>query len=133
VANWKEKKVKATIATEEDLQKWIEKQALAEGKSLETPFVFRIKGDFDLVGYHIISKDPTVKEHTHELHDLAKKEYSVENTSGELIGFYSRNHEGVFTHKGSFIHIHFIDTAKRQMGHLEELKWKGKGIFMVSE
>lgn len=133
VTGWQEKKVKAAISSEENLQKWIEKQAISAGKSLENPFVFIIKADFDLVGYHIISKDPTVKEHTHELHDLAKKQYSVENTSGELIGFYSRNHEGIFTHKGSFIHVHFIDTAKRQMGHLEELKWKGKGVLKIGK
>lgn len=133
VTSWYEKKVKAAVSSEENLQKWIEKQAIAVGKSLENPFVFTIKADFDLVGYHIISKDSTIQEHNHELHDLAKKQYSVENTSGELIGFYSRNHEGVFTHKGSFIHIHFIDTAKRQMGHLEEIKWKGKGVLKIGK
>ena len=45
-------------------------------------------------------------------------------TSGErvtIIGFYSRAHEGVFTHHGSYAHLHIL-LPNADSGHVAELE-----------
>jgi acetolactate decarboxylase len=37
----------------------------------------------------------------------------------EIIGFFSTEHKGVFTHHDSFLHMHLITKDKEKMGHLD--------------
>jgi len=122
VENWKSIEIQLFINNENELQDAIEKIAKENGIDITKAFPFRIIGNFEKVDFHIISKPKKEKEHNHELHDKAKKRFSLTNTSGELLGFYSQNHIGVFTHKGHFIHTHFIDNQKKNMGHLDDIK-----------
>jgi acetolactate decarboxylase len=121
VEKWKSIEVELLINNENELQDAIEKIAKENGYDLNTAFPFRIMGNFEKVDFHIISKPKKEKTHNHDLHDKAKKRFSLINTSGELLGFYSQNHIGVFTHKGHFIHTHFIDHQKKNMGHLDDI------------
>lgn len=133
VKEWETVEVDAQFANEEELQAYIEKVAQNMGKDLSTPFVFRILGTFDSIDYHIISKPVDEKEHSHALHNQAKKHFSLQNVSGELLGFYSQNHEGVFTHRGYYIHTHFLDNQKLNMGHLEGAKATTKLKIQISK
>lgn len=121
VPQWVTLDVDESIQSEVDLQQLIEKIAQEVGIDLNKPFPFRLISDFQSVSFHIISKPVDEVEHNHNLHDKAKKHFTLEHTSGELLGFYSKNHEGVFTHKGSFVHTHFIDKKRENTGHLENL------------
>ena len=129
VENWKSIEIQLFINNENELQDAIEKIAKENGIDITKAFPFRIIGNFEKVDFHIISKPKKEKEHNHELHDKAKKRFSLTNTSGELLGFYSQNHIGVFTHKGHFIHTHFIDNQKKNMGHLDDIILKSNWFF----
>lgn len=133
VTDWEELETEANFSNDEELQSFIEELAIKSGTDVSKPFVFRIIGSFDAVDYHIISKPRNEKEHNHELHDKAKKHFSLQNVSGELLGFYSKNHEGVFTHRGHYIHTHFIDEAKKNMGHLDKAKTNKKVKVLISK
>ena len=52
--------------------------------------------------------------------------YVLENRKVEIVGFFSKEHQGVFTHHDSFVHLHLITQDRRQMGHLDEMLL-GKG------
>lgn len=121
VEAWQKVDFQATVNDEAALQTQIEKIAKARGLDISKAFPFRLVGDFEAVDFHIISKPLTETEHDHDLHDKAKKHFSLKNVSGEILGFYSQNHIGVFTHRGSFVHTHFIDDSRKNMGHLEGL------------
>lgn len=133
VKEWEQIETQANFSNEEELQSSIEKIAQQLGRDLSNPFVFRIVGIFDTIDYHIISKPINEKEHSHELHNLAKKHFYLQNVAGELLGFYSQNHEGVFTHRGQYIHTHFIDDQKQSMGHLERVKASKKIKILISK
>jgi acetolactate decarboxylase len=122
VSSWEAFETEVNISNEDELQKTIEYIALKNGYNLNEPIPFKIEGNFDEVLYHIISKPKKEKIHNHELHQKAKKFFTLKNTSGVLIGFYSQNHEGIFTHKGQFVHTHFVDDTKQNMGHLDDIK-----------
>jgi len=119
------------IKSELDLQKMIEEIAVKSGRNLQEPFVFRVSGLFKQMDFHVISKPTDEKEHNHELHNKAKIHFRSKKVIGELVGFYSQNHEGVFTHKGQFIHTHFINENKTEMGHVENLRSHKKLIVLV--
>lgn len=121
VAEWNEFELDEKIQSPEELQTTIEKMAIANGYDLEKPLVYKLEGDFDKIDFHIISKPKNEQEHNHELHNKSKNHFTVRSTNGILIGFYSKFHEGIFTHKGQFTHTHFIDNAHKNMGHLDGL------------
>lgn len=126
VAEWLSFETVEKIENERELQALIENIAGKNGYDLNTAFPFRVLGDFSSIDFHIISKPIDEKENSHELHNKAKKHFLLKNTNAELVGFYSRNHEGVFTHKGHYIHTHIIDENKTNMGHLENLSTENK-------
>jgi len=131
VSAWDTFTFKVKIKNEEELQTVIEKLATKNGYDLNKAFPFRVIGEFSNIDYHIISKPLEEKEHNHELHNKAKKHFKLSKVKGELLGFYSKHHEGVFTHKGDYIHTHFIDDKREHMGHIENLKTKKTIIILL--
>lgn len=131
VNNWKAVEWKGTITSEEQLQQVIEQVAKENGVDTEQAFPFRVITGFKQMNYHIISKPADEQTHNHELHNLAKKLFVARNVQGELLGFFSKTHEGVFTHRGHWIHTHFVSENKQQMGHVEDFRTKGKVIILM--
>jgi acetolactate decarboxylase len=121
VDRWIPIKVSAFIQSENDLQALIEKVAKENGIDTESAFPFKVEGKFDTVRFHIISKPLKEKKHNHELHDKAKKHFIETSIKGTLVGFFSKHHQGVFTHRGSFTHVHFLDQMESMTGHLENI------------
>jgi len=56
--------------------------------------------------------------HQNELYIKLKKQ------DAELLGFFSTEHKGVFTHHDSNVHIHVITADRKKMGHLESMAIK---------
>ncbi|MBX2926848.1 MAG: acetolactate decarboxylase [Saprospiraceae bacterium] len=121
VPAWERIELEMPIRSESELQQALEGVLQHKGYDFSQPLPFHIQGAFERVDYHIISKPKGEIEHSHELHDKAKKHFTVQHIRGELLGFYSRHHEGIFTHRGSYVHIHFIDAPRKHAGHLEHV------------
>ena len=47
-----------------------------------------------------------------------------ESETAEFSGFFSTEHQGVFTHHDSFVHIHLITPDKKRMGHVDYFRIK---------
>jgi acetolactate decarboxylase len=131
VCNWKAVEWKGTITSEEHLQQVIEQEARENGIDTERAFPFRVLTGFKQMNYHIISKPADEETHNHELHNKAKKHFDARKIQGELLGFFSKHHEGVFTHRGHWIHTHFVSESKQQTGHVEGFRTKGKVIILL--
>jgi acetolactate decarboxylase len=97
----------------------------------EKPFLFRIQGEFAKVKIHVLDKPADEPNHNHELHHKAKRYFTYERITGELIGFYSTQHEGVYTHKGDYTHVHFLDAERQAMGHLDDIVIAGEVVFLL--
>ena len=48
--------------------------------------------------------------------------YSLTNETVDIIGFFSTQHQGVFTHHDSYVHMHLITQDEKQMGHLDHVE-----------
>ena len=117
VEEWESHQLPKNITSFKELEKYLHQKS----KEYDKPFAFKLQGDFSKIQFHIqnLPKGTIVKSHK-DAHQGQKK-YSRDNINGDLIGFFSTQHQSVFTHHDQFIHIHFINQERTEMGHVDDL------------
>jgi len=85
------------------------------------PLPFRIRGTAVEATIHVLDKRDGLP-HNPERHEQAKVRWILEHTPVELIGFYSREHRGIFTPKESNVHVHLRTEDGQISGHLETIR-----------
>ncbi|MEX2380333.1 MAG: acetolactate decarboxylase [Vicingaceae bacterium] len=113
--------INTPISNQEELFAQLKKLSIEKGLKLSTAFPIRLIGSFDKIDYHIINakeKEGAIR-HGHEAHKKMQSHFSLQKVEGEILAFYSQKHQGIFTHKGSFFHLHFIDNEEQNMGHVD--------------
>ncbi|WP_431160374.1 acetolactate decarboxylase [Flagellimonas beolgyonensis] len=119
VDQWKSFKLKGNFKTVNDIQDAVSKIARANGYDTSQPFPFKIKGTFDVLTAHIVTpRNPEVEGFRE---GVKSQKFSFERSKGEMIGFYSEHHQGIYTHHDSFVHVHFLTKDKSFMGHLDDI------------
>jgi len=132
VRNWK-KFVVPKKMSESELYDFILDQAERYGLNTKKPFPFLIEGPLQDVRWHVINgPNPEFtghfRGHGGEAPFIQLKEH-IEQTSGVIIGFYSANVQGVFTHPGESWHLHILIRDKEKAGHVDEVV-VGKGAVI---
>ena len=125
---WNEFNLERSIDNLQELQNEIGKLAQANGFDLQTAFPFKVSGVINNAKYHVIWKDLKVKEHSPEIHKNSKVFYPLSAEPVDILGFYSQNHAGIFTHHDSFIHAHVINADRTKMGHLDEIQMEAGSV-----
>ena len=85
------------------------------------PLPFRALGTASSVTFHVLDKRDGLP-HNPERHEQAKVRRVLEGVPVELVGFYSRQHRGVFTPRESNVHVHLRTGDGRASGHLEAIR-----------
>lgn len=126
VEEWQEIKLSGKVNSQQELEASLEVAFIAAGLDLSQPFPFRVFGTFDQMITHIVTpRSPEIAGYK-EGRNQVNYTHSVEN--GELIGFYSREGKGIYTHQNSFYHIHFLNEAKTFAGHLDKFESSLEGF-----
>lgn len=120
VKNWERISLKAKVNNLQELQTLIAKEAAAYGLNISEPFPFMLTGDFQSIAWHVINAKEA-QEQSHEAFKKAGLKGESSFQSAKVLGFYSEQHEGIFTHHGSFLHMHFINSDETIMGHVDDL------------
>jgi acetolactate decarboxylase len=131
VPEWKTYSVEVDLQNLKDLENIVDSLGRAHGYTKTDAFPFLVEATFLEVEYHIIKRNKREKQHSHEAHNAAKIHFSNCLIPANLVGFYSRHHEGVFTHKGQFTHVHFLPKDRRITGHLDKLNHTGTVLFSL--
>lgn len=119
VKEWEEFSIQGPIKSVLEIQEQVATLAKSKGYDLKEPFAFRIAGTFDHLNVHIVTpRNPEVEGYRP---DVKSQKFPLENAMGELIGFYSEQHEGIFTGAKSYVHVHFLQNDQTFMGHLDEI------------
>jgi acetolactate decarboxylase len=126
VEEWQVVTFEASIKGLKELEKLMDSLAQIVGIHADSAFPFLIYAPWQMLEYHIIMRDLDESTHSHEAHKKAKVKFRAGQTPGHLVGFFSRHHEGIFTHKGQFIHVHFLSDNEEATGHLDYLEHIGK-------
>ncbi|MES2520526.1 MAG: acetolactate decarboxylase [Bacteroidota bacterium] len=119
VEKWQSFPFEGNFKSLENLQKYVAEVAQKNGFDLNKPFPFRIAGTFDKITTHIVM--PRSEDIKGFQAGKKQADYDLIKPIGELLGFYSQNHQGTYTPNNSLIHVHFISNDQTVMGHLDKI------------
>lgn len=118
VSEWNEVSLPGKIKNVQDVEQFLNR----ETSDLKRPFAFKLIGTISTAKIHIQNLPKGSKVSSPEEAHRGQTNYTLLNEEVEIIGFYSTEHQGIFTHHDSFIHLHLITKDESQMGHLDELQ-----------
>lgn len=104
---------------------FVEEQAQGLGLTLEQPFVFRVEGRFPHLLWHVVTGEQGAGAqgghgagHANQRSNM--RLFRQPGASGQLIGVYSGAAlEGVVSHPGERLHVHFTDPGVTVSGHVD--------------
>ena len=121
VPAWRSVRIAAPIRFDE-LDAAIAGLAAAAGVNTEKRFPFLIEGVLEDLQWHVIDGSRLSSgETSHEDHRAAGVTSRIDRGSATLVGFYSRDDQGVFTHMGSATHIHCVVDEPVATGHVDHV------------
>jgi alpha-acetolactate decarboxylase len=109
----------------------VERVAKERGIDTSKPFPVRIEGELAELKWHSLKGvAPQPGGHSHADHDQLVVARALAKARGQLVGFFSTSHQGVFTHMGENTHFHVVLPAEKQMGHVDSVVLK-KGATLL--
>lgn len=129
VKEWQQVDVPASLKNIKQLETFISNQV----KDMKKPLAFKLAGHVASAHIHIQNlPDGAVVSSPQEAHQ-GQVNYKLYDEAVEIVGFYSTEHKGIFTHHDSFVHMHLITQDELQMGHLDEVEIKDMKLFLPSK
>lgn len=130
INKWKEMVIPENITTMQQLELFLDSLTTKETR----PFLFRVLAPIDSAVVHLVNLPDGASVSSPEKAGLHQKNYTVKNKNVELLGFFSTDHAGIFTHHDTYLHLHLITEDKTQSGHLDELSMiKGKAKLFLPD
>lgn len=129
VTEWDEVMLPANVKTIPELEKFISKRT----SGYKRPFTFKLIGKVSTAKIHAQNLRPGTKVSSPQEAHQGQVNYEVKNTEAEVVGFFSTEHQGVFTHHDSFLHMHLITADERMMGHLDEVEIEEMTLYLPRE
>jgi acetolactate decarboxylase len=123
VPTWQDAVRLGTAASSQaDLEKLVEAKARSAGIDPASPFPFLLRGTVKKVDYHVLTPAEARGGHAAAPgHGDSALNLKASGERVTIIGFYSKAHEGVFTHRGSYAHLHVL-LPNGDSGHVDELE-----------
>ncbi|MGZ3864337.1 MAG: acetolactate decarboxylase [Bacteroidia bacterium] len=121
IDNWTEQVIPDSVKTINQLENYIEEAT----KKYPRPFFFKLTGFVDTASIHIVNLPSGSKVSSPEEAHQGQRNFHILNKDVTLLGFFSTEHQTIFTHHDTYLHIHLITDDKLQMGHLEEINITG--------
>lgn len=121
VPAWRSAAIERAIGFDE-IDTRIAELAEAAGMTLDERFPFLLEGEFEDLRWHVIDgRRLTGEETSHRDHLAAAVLTQRDRTPAVLVGFYSEDDQGVFTHMGSRTHIHCVVEDPLAAGHVDHV------------
>ena len=99
-------------------------------KISKQPFALKLTGIVETATVHIVNVPKGTKVSSPVEAPQGQKNFKLTNEQSEIVGFFSTEHKGIFTHHNSFLHMHLMTVNKDKMGHLDEVMFK-KGAMKL--
>lgn len=115
IEKWQEHPLPDNVRTIKQLEEYLDKEIPKSGD----PFFFKLSGKVESAKIHIVNLPPGMEVRSHKDAHQGLVTYDIENQEVDILGFFSREHQGIFTHHGSYSHMHLITKDRKQMGHLD--------------
>lgn len=126
VTEWQETQLPDSLKTIRNLEAYLD-QVTKESKR---PYVFKLRGTVSEAAIHIQNlPEGTAVSSPAEAHQ-GQTNYGLQDVEVEIIGFFSTEHKGIFTHHDSYLHMHLITADEKQMGHLDEVSFGDMQLYL---
>jgi acetolactate decarboxylase len=107
------------LSTYADVEKFVGQAGVKAGLTQAFPFV--MTGRPQLIDFHIVNATPDTPPGM-EAHQKIQIPFDLRGQDATLVGFWSSQHQGVFTPMGMNIHTHFQTLDNKVSGHVQGLK-----------
>ena len=125
VAEWEAFQLPDSIKTSKQLEGFLD----VITKNTSRPFTFKIKGTVTSADIHIVDLPEGSSVSSPQEAHQGLQNYHLEEVPCEILGFFSTEHQAVFTHHDSYVHMHLITDDHFWMGHLDTVEF-GKGSLL---
>jgi acetolactate decarboxylase len=125
VKNWKVVTIEQDINNTEELELLIKRLASENSIDVSRPFPFMVRTWAKNVSYHVIDWQSGI-EHTADTHKQFAHELWQSASVVMMTGFYSENHQGIFTDYHRKMVVNAITSDPMTCGHLETIETFGK-------
>ena len=122
VPDWKEISIPLSVVNQEALVGFLEYDEAMSEISSDEPLVFTIEGKAEEIEWHVLTGKTHDSTHKDQKHNISSISGILKDVDVEILGFYSREHEGVFTHHNLPLHLHFKTADGSIAGHLDNLE-----------
>lgn len=129
VNKWEEIELPQSIRTIKYVEKYVDEKTIKNKR----PFAFKLIGNISKAVIHIQNLPEGTKVSSPDEAHQGQTNYVLKNEDVEVIGFFSTEHKGVFTHHDSYIHLHLITKDEQKMGHLDELEINAMKLYLPKE
>lgn len=120
IAEWEERILPDNIQTISDLESYLDKIT----KSAVRPFMFKLSGKVKKAKIHIVNLPENTKVSSPKEAHEGQVDYFLKDEKVDIVGFFSTEHQTIFTHHNTFLHMHLITKNRLKMGHLDEVLFK---------
>jgi acetolactate decarboxylase len=120
VTEWKE----LAFTEETGNIKALESLLDANTKESKRPFVFRLKGQVSRAEIHVQNLPKGSQVNSPNDAHQGQVNFELVDEAVEIVGFFSTEHQGIFTHHDTFLHMHLITQDRKMMGHLDHLEFE---------
>ncbi|MBO3117187.1 acetolactate decarboxylase [Winogradskyella sp. DF17] len=85
------------------------------------PIVFKLLGKIAKAEIHVQNLPEGTNVSSPKEAHVGQRQFLIENQEVVVIGFYSKTHQGIFTHHDAYSHMHLITKDTKYMGHLDDI------------
>jgi acetolactate decarboxylase len=126
VDEWRSRSLPDSVKTQGQFEHFLDLTT----KGDKRPFAFKLEGEVQKAVIHVQNlPEGTTVSSPQQAHQ-GQTDYNVTEASATIIGFFSTEHQGVYTHHDSFVHMHLITEDKQLMGHLDEASFGAMTLYL---
>jgi acetolactate decarboxylase len=114
---WIERRLPFMVQTMGHLEQYLDTTA----RFLTGPYFFKLSGTVSQATIHVVNLPEGATVRSPDEAHTGQVNYKLSNIPVEIVGFFSREHQAIFTHHDTFLHMHLITRDRSMMGHLDEV------------
>jgi alpha-acetolactate decarboxylase len=124
---WQTVAVPSDVRTFKDLETFVGNAGAKAGLTQAFPFAMTCRPD--LIDFHIVDAKPDTPPGMAD-HAKIQIQFDLRRQEATLVGFWSSQHQGIFTPMGTNIHVHFQTTDNKLSGHVQSLDMAAGGMTL---